>query len=807
MSNIKINDVFQRIQYSATNAQTQFAIPFPFFSNAYVYVWQDGIQIFQGGGASQYGITGAGSPSGGQITLVTPATTGSIITIEGIMPIDRTSIYSATISNLTGSDLNGDFNREVVMMKQIETTQALLQLQYAPWALVSQDQTVTKDRYIPLLPALGAWRMNAGGTAIETFLTPASGGLAPDDAEYILQTANSDLPNGIALDQVASGYLVNQLSTGLVASRVFQAVVDQTVVTNGNGNSGNTIYGIAPNPILPGTGSFIPPSGTTAERPVTPVEGMVRFNTDLSSLEIYDNGDWDQLSGGVVDTVVGTLHQIDVDNTDAENPILSLSATLNLPGTFNIQSSTAISGIINDSTMATASATNISTSLALKTYIDALVTGLNIQGSCVCASTAALTATYANGASGVGATLTNADTQAAISLDGVSPTVGQRVLIKNQAAPAQNGIYTVTVVGTVSTNWVLTRATDYDTSAEIQKGDLVLLTGGTTQNGSSWVQTTTVVTVGTDAVTFIQFTASLPVGVANGGTGATSFTAYAPIVGGTTTTSALQSVTLGAAGTLFRSNGVGALPGFTTATYPSAAGALNNVLTSDGTNWNSTALPSAFITLNAQTFIASGTYTPTAGMKYCIIELVGGGGGGGGCATGGGSIYVASAGGGAGGYAKALYTAAQIGASKTVTIGAAGTAGTAGATTGGAGGTTSVGSLISSVGGGGGGPGTTSSSGEGGAGGNPTVSSGINMAALNGMPGCFGYSNGAGSMLSSGGNGGTSPFGGGGLGKLATSVGSAGNGYGSGGSGASTLSATSAGSAGTGGYVLVTEYI
>ena len=587
MSNIKINDVFQRIQYTATNAQTQFAIPFPFFANAYVYVWQDGVQIIQGGGAGQYGITGAGSPSGGQITLVTPATAGSIITIEGIMPIDRTSIYSATISNLTGSDLNGDFNREVVMMKQIQTTQALLQLQYAPWTIISQSQNVTKDRYIPLLGVLEAWRMNAAGTAIETFTTPASGGLAPDDATYIIQVADSELPNAQAMGDLPSGLVVNTTTTGVQIIRDIDGVVNQTVITNGDGAAGNPTVGLYPNTKIPGIEGMGIPEGTTAERPVSPSGTEFRFNTDLQILEYWDGATWVQLSesDGVI-TAAGTANQILVNGGIAPVDgvtLFSLSPTLNFPGTFTVQGTTAINAIINDASMATATTSNLSSSAAIKSYVDALVTGLNVQGSCVCASTTALTVTYANGASGVGATLTNAGAQAAIQLDGVSPTVGQRVLIKNQASTLQNGIYTVTTVGSGATNWVLTRATDYDTPSEVAPGDLVILTGGTTQNQSSWVETATVAAIGTDPITFVQFTASLPVNVASGGTGVTSFTAYAPIVGGTTTTGSLQSITLGAAGTLFKSNGVGALPGFTTAVYPSTT-TINQILYSSAAN-------------------------------------------------------------------------------------------------------------------------------------------------------------------------------------------------------------------------------
>lgn len=212
MSNIKINDVFQRIQYAASAGQTQFTIPFPFFDNEYVIVWQNGVQLNMGAAPGQYGISGAGSPSGGLITLVTPAALNDIITIQGEMPIDRTSIYSATISNLTGSDLNGDFNREVVMMKQIQTTQALLQLQYAPWLQVSQDPDVTKDRYLPLLGAQQVWRMNQGGTAIEAYTideTPA-----PSSSPFLIYEADGALSNAQNLGALTSGLLKQTVSSG-----------------------------------------------------------------------------------------------------------------------------------------------------------------------------------------------------------------------------------------------------------------------------------------------------------------------------------------------------------------------------------------------------------------------------------------------------------------------------------------------------------------------------------------------------------------------------------------------------------------
>lgn len=120
----------------------------------------------------------------------------------------------------------------------------------------------------------------------------------------------------------------------------------------------------------------------------------------------------------------------------------------------------------------------------------------------ICASTVALTVTYANGVAGSGATLTNAGAQAAIALDGVSATLGQRVLIKNQASALQNGIYSVTTVGSNITNWVLTRTTDYDQPAEIIQGGLVPVTSGSTNTATTWMETAAVTTIGVDSITF-----------------------------------------------------------------------------------------------------------------------------------------------------------------------------------------------------------------------------------------------------------------------------------------------------------------
>jgi hypothetical protein len=140
--------------------------------------------------------------------------------------------------------------------------------------------------------------------------------------------------------------------------------------------------------------------------------------------------------------------------------------------------------------------------------LNAVAGGLTVLESCRVATTANLTATYANGASGVGATLTNSGTQVALAIDGVTLSASDRVLVKNQSTAAQNGVYSVTNVGSGATNWVLTRTTDFDTAAEIKSGSLTIISEGAANIGSSWLMTSTVVTVGTDAINWTQFTSS-----------------------------------------------------------------------------------------------------------------------------------------------------------------------------------------------------------------------------------------------------------------------------------------------------------
>lgn len=220
---------------------------------------------------------------------------------------------------------------------------------------------------------------------------------------------------------------------------------------------------------------------------------------------------------------------------------------------------------------------------------------------------------------------------------------------------------------------------------------------------------------------------------------------------------------------------------------------------------------SSAVSVKVQVFSYTGstqTYTPSAGMAECTIEMVGGGGGGGGQDSSGHN-YGSS--GGSAAYIKALLTSSQISTSQVVTIGAAGIAGTTSGTNGGTGGTTSLGSLLSCTGGvGGTGNALSGIASAGGAGGTPTVTTGTSIIALTGQAGSYSYNSGSTTLIV--GAGGSNPLGYGApmlieQGVGLSSTGLAATGFGSGGGGGSQISGpATAGSSGQPGYMIITEY-
>jgi len=156
------------------------------------------------------------------------------------------------------------------------------------------------------------------------------------------------------------------------------------------------------------------------------------------------------------------------------------------------------------------------TDAVTKAYVDGVKQALDIKDSVRIATTANLSTAYNNGTSGVGATLT-ADGNGAVTIDSVALTSGDRVLVKDQTTGTQNGIYSVTTVGDGSNPYVLTRATDADSSAEVTGGMFTFVEEGSAADAGFVLSNVTgSATIGTTTLTMTQFSGAGSVTAGNG---------------------------------------------------------------------------------------------------------------------------------------------------------------------------------------------------------------------------------------------------------------------------------------------------
>ena len=205
------------------------------------------------------------------------------------------------------------------------------------------------------------------------------------------------------------------------------------------------------------------------------------------------------LTLGATTTAIAGVTELTVDNLNVNaNTISSTDSNGNIildpngSGTVDVNSSriTSVTDPTSDQDAAT------------KAYVDSVANGLDVKESCSVATTAALAAcTYNNGAG----TLT-ADANGALSVDGVSPSVGDRILVKDQSSAVQNGIYKVTATGGASAAFVLTRSPDADTASELTGGTFFFVEAGTANADNGYVATHNgTPTFGSTNITFAQF--------------------------------------------------------------------------------------------------------------------------------------------------------------------------------------------------------------------------------------------------------------------------------------------------------------
>lgn len=232
-----------------------------------------------------------------------------------------------------------------------------------------------------------------------------------------------------------------------------------------------------------------------AGTPSSPVEGQVWYDTTANRLKYRDDGGNDRLpwtadgdipAGQISNGKLATnpLARTNHTGTQTASTISDLAATVQAYS-LDLFADAAADVALGGFKITGLGTPSASTDAATKGYVDTAVTGLSWKAPVKVATTAAGT---------LATSFENGDT-----VDGVALVTGDRILVKDQAAPAENGIYTVNASGAP------TRATDADSSAELQ-GAAVMVQQGTTNANTQWIQTTDgTITLGTTAVVFTQF--------------------------------------------------------------------------------------------------------------------------------------------------------------------------------------------------------------------------------------------------------------------------------------------------------------
>ena len=241
----------------------------------------------------------------------------------------------------------------------------------------------------------------------------------------------------------------------------------------------------------------------SAEDATSSNKGIASFGGDFSvssgAVSLANNSitiGSDAVALGATRTDINGLTSLDVDNLT-----LDANAITSTDSNGNIELSPNGTGTVVVPASYEARAGFSSQSLVNKAYVDSVTSGLSVKTPVKVATTGNLNATYNNGAG----TLT-ANSNFALSVDGVTVSVNDRILVKDQSTAAQNGFYKVTATGSGSAAFVLTRTPDADAASELVAGAFAFVEEGTANADNGYVLSTDgAVTLGTTAINFEQF--------------------------------------------------------------------------------------------------------------------------------------------------------------------------------------------------------------------------------------------------------------------------------------------------------------
>jgi hypothetical protein len=354
-----------------------------------------------------------------------------------------------------------------------------------------------------LTPTLNNTSVTAGSygssTAIPTFTVDAQGRLTAAGTASITTTltvaADSGSGDGVAL---ASDTLTFTGGEGIDTS-----ISGDTVTISGE-DASDTNKGIA---------SFSNADFTVTSGNVVIAAGGVSnaqlagsiANSKLVNDSITIGSDAQALGSTITD--LNGLTSVDVDNLTLDGNTVS---STNTDGDINLTpNGEGVVIVPSDYT----SRTNWSDqALVPKSYVDQVANGLDVKASVRVATTGNLGATYNNG----NGTLT-ATSNGAIAIDGVTLNANDRVLVKDQTDPVENGFYKVTTTGGASAAFVLTRTPDANEASEITGGAFTFVEEGTNNADNGYVATHNgTPTLGTDDITFEQFSGAGQISAGNG---------------------------------------------------------------------------------------------------------------------------------------------------------------------------------------------------------------------------------------------------------------------------------------------------
>ena len=237
---ITISDTEPRIQYTATAGQTSFTVPFAFFANADLQVFNGTSQLSfnaSPSNATQYSVTGAGVSGGGSITLGSPgATVNDVITIVREVAIERTTDFP-TSGAFQIDSLNTELDKIIAMAQQLERD-----LKLSP--RVNTTSSSSFNLTFPDMVAGKVLSANAGGTGLE-FSVDASGLLS---AETNAATSATNAANSATASANSATAASNAQAAAEAALDTFDddflgsKTSDPSVDNDGNALSDGALY-------------------------------------------------------------------------------------------------------------------------------------------------------------------------------------------------------------------------------------------------------------------------------------------------------------------------------------------------------------------------------------------------------------------------------------------------------------------------------------------------------------------------------------------------------------------------------------